>query len=129
MKKPERINQITLPPLSFKEREVAYVKCLGTMMRSDRVDQQDDGRKPATVMRVLNLEDMLEYRLVCPALLVSAFADEGFEYKGKCFEIIVSREKKPGKDYKEVEVFELKDPGDTLVQTDASKQKKADGKA
>lgn len=104
----ERLQQITLPALSFKDRAVAYIRCIGKMCCSDRVDSKDDGRKAATVMRVINLEDGLQYRLICPALLVSAFADEGFEYVGKCFEVQVSPNKKPGKDYKEVEVFEIK---------------------
>ena len=42
----ERTRQITLPALSFKEREVAYIKCIGPMSQSDRVSQSDDGRKP-----------------------------------------------------------------------------------
>lgn len=114
--KPIRQKQITLDVLSFKDREVAYIKCVGHMVRSDRVDQKDDGREPATVMRIVNLEDGLEYRMVCPALMVSAFEDEGFEYQGKCYEVRVSSRPVPGKRYKHVEVFEIADPGDAFIE-------------
>lgn len=121
---PTRTHQITLPPLSFKKREVAYIRCLSKMHKSDRVDREDDNREPATVMRVTDLQDGGEYRLVCPALMVSAFADEDFEYVEKCFEIRVSPEPKPGKRYKEVEVYQIKDPGDKLIEEDAATTKR-----
>jgi len=113
--KPERIKQITIDVLSFKERDVVYIRCLGEMHRSDRVDKKDDGRESATVMRVVNLEDGLEYRLVCPSLMVSAFEDESINYVGKCFEVTVSSRPVPGKRYKSVEVYEIADPGDELI--------------
>lgn len=112
---PVRTKQITLDVLSFKEREVAFIKCIGRMTTSDRVDKKDDGREPATVMRVINLEDGAEYRLVCPSLMVSAFEDEGFDYQGKCYEVRVSARPVPGKRYKHVEVFEIQDPGDEYI--------------
>ena len=109
-----RIRQITLPALSFKSREVAYVKCIGPLTQSDRVSQQDDGRKPATVMRVINLEDGGEYRLICPTLLVSALEDEGLDYLAKCYEIRVSPEKLPGKNYKSVNIYEIEDTAEDV---------------
>ena len=106
----KRKKQITLDVFSFKSREVAYVKFLSTTARSDRVGEEDDGRKTAITARIVNLEDGAEYRMVCPALLVSALAEEGIDYVGKCFEITVSKEPKPGKQYKEVECWEIDDP-------------------
>lgn len=103
----KRIKQITLDVLSFKGREVAFVKFIGKLHRSEKVDESDDGRKPATVARVINLEDGQEYRLVCPSLLVSALNEDETEYLNKCYEIRVSLNTKPGKAYKEVEVYEI----------------------
>lgn len=113
--KPERIKQITIDVLSFKERDVAYVRCLSEMHRSERVDKKDDGREAATVMRVINLVDGLEYRLVCPSLMVSAFEDESIPYVGKCFEVTCSSRPLPGKRYKSCEVYEIGDPGEELI--------------
>lgn len=106
----KRTKQVTIDALSFKTRERAYVRFLGEMHKSEKADEADDKREPATVARVLNLEDGHEYRLICPALLVSAILEEGVEYVGHCFEINVSRDPKPGKRYKEVEVYEIECP-------------------
>lgn len=102
-----RKKQVTLPGLSFKNREIAYVKALSTMHKSVRDSEPDKGEKPATVMKVLNLQDNKEYRLICPALMVSSFNDEGDEYVGKCYEIIVPAALVPGKRYKDCEVYEI----------------------
>lgn len=126
--KPQRLQQITLDALSFKERDVVYIRCLGEMHRSERVDKKDDGREPATVMRVTNLEDGQQYRLVCPSLMVSAFEDEAFEYKGKCFEITCSARPLPGKRYKACEIYEIVDPGEELIVTDKTIEVLRNGK-
>lgn len=110
----ERIEQITLPGLSFKGREVAYVKSLALMTSSERVSEGDDKRKRATVMKVINLEDGQVYRLICPSLLISALEDEGTDYVGKCYEINVTPDKLPGKDYKGVRVYEIKCPDNPI---------------
>lgn len=102
-----RQEQITLPGLSFKDREIAYIKVLSPMITSERQAGSDDKRKPATVIKVENLQDHLNYRLICPALLVSSFMDEGEEYVGKCYEIIVTSQVLPGKSYKGVQVFAI----------------------
>lgn len=102
-----RLEQVTLPGLSFKNRQRAYIKCLGPIVESKRVGEAQDGRKAAHVMKVMNLKDKLMYRMICPALMLSAFDDEGEEYVGKCYEIYVSRNKVRGKDYKDVHVWEI----------------------
>lgn len=102
-----RKKQVTLPGLSFKKREIAYIKVLAPMTKSVRDSEQSKDDKPATVMKVLNLQDHKEYRLICPSLMVSSFADEGEEYVGKCYEVIVPAELVPGKRYKNCEVYEI----------------------
>lgn len=102
-----RKQQVTLPSLSFKEREIVYIKILTALGRSDRVDQQDDGRKPAITCRVLNLLDQKEYILICPTLMASAFADGHIDPVGKCFEVTAPRHMRPGKDYKDVDVYQI----------------------
>jgi hypothetical protein len=102
-----RKQQVTLPGLSFKDREIVYVKILTEIGRSERVDERDDNRKAANTCRVLNLRDNKQYILICPALMVSAFADLREDPVGKCYQIIAPKHKKPGKDYKEVEVWEV----------------------
>lgn len=107
MSNDHRRKQITLPGLSFKTRQIAYIKALGEMQQSTRVKEQQDNRQSATVMKILNLQDQMEYRLICPALMISAFGDEGDKYIGKCFEVVVSAEKMVGKDYKDCQVYEI----------------------
>lgn len=102
-----RLGQVTLPGLSFAKREIAYVKVLSAMVTSVRNDEPDSGNKPATVMKVLNLQDQMEYRLICPALLVSSLTDEGEDYVGKCYEIQVPKDILPGKRYKACQVYEI----------------------
>ena len=102
-----RKSQVTLPGLSFKDREIAYVRIETPLVRSERNDELKEGEKPATVCKITNLQDGKLYRLICPALMVSALMDEGTDYVGKSFEIIVSSQPKPGKRYKEVEVYEI----------------------
>lgn len=110
--KVKRNRQITLPPLSFKDRECAYVLFLSKMQRSDRVDEEDDGKEAATTARVLNLEDGKEYHLICPTVLVSSLCRDSNQYVGMCYEIIVSKDPKPGKRYKEVEVYAIDSPSE-----------------
>lgn len=106
----KRKNQITLEVFSFKTREVAYVKFLTKITRSERVDESDDGKQVAWTARIINLEDGLQYRMVCPTLLVSALVEEDIDYVFKCFEVTVSKDPKPGKRYKEVECWEIDEP-------------------
>lgn len=107
-----RKQQVTLPGLSFKERERAFVKILGPMVKSDRDADDKKGDKAATVCKVIDLQTGELARLICPALMVSALNDEGVDYVGKCYEIIVTANKLPGKDYKGVEVYEIDCNGD-----------------
>lgn len=108
--KPERVAAVTVPALSFKNRTVAYVRFEGELKLSDKVERVDDKRQPATVARVVNLEDGKPYDLIAPTLLVSALLKYPVGYVGKCFEIEVSKEKVPGKQYKEVACHEIKCP-------------------
>ncbi len=107
-----RKQQITLPGLSFKDRTHAYVKILSKMHQSERVDTKDDGRKAATICKVIDLQTAEMCRLICPALMVSALIDTNEAYVGKCYEIVVSSEKVPGKDYKSVRVYEIEEDAD-----------------
>lgn len=103
-----RTKQITLPSLSFKEREIVYVKILTEMHKSERVDQSDDKREPATTCRVTNLQDGKDYILICPTLMVSSLQDIGAEYVDQCFEVRTTMKPMPGKQYKGVEVYGIK---------------------
>ncbi len=105
-----RKQQITLPPLSFKKRTRALIRIESPMRKSERVDEADDKRRPATTCRVTDLEDGRLYIMVCPALMVSAICEGMDEYVGKFFEVVVSAEPMPGKRYKGVEVYEIEAP-------------------
>ncbi len=107
-----RKQQLTLPGLSFKGRTNAFVKILSKMHVSERVDSKDDGRKAATICKVIDLQTGELCRLICPALMVSALNDDGIEYVNKCYEIVVSAEKVTGKDYKDVSVYAIDCDGD-----------------
>ena len=107
MKTDHRQAQITLPGLSFKDREIAYIKVLGPMHKSEREEVEGSNRSAATVMKVENLQDGKEYRLICPTLMVSSFQDEGENYVGNCYEIQVTAQVLPGKQYKGVEVYKI----------------------
>lgn len=122
--KVERLEQITLPGYSFKEREQGYIKSLGLMSSSQRVSEGDDKRKRATVMKIIDLETGELFRMICPSLLVSALEDEGTDYVGKCYEILVTADKLPGKDYKGVRVYEIKCPSDSPPVASSSDTKK-----
>jgi len=106
----KRIAPVTVPALSFKSRTRAYVRIESEMHESGAVGQEDDGREPAVICRVTDLEDGQLYELICPTLLVTALDRYPGGYKGLCFEIDVSAAAKPGKRYKEVTVYEIEDP-------------------
>lgn len=108
--KTKRKQQITLPSLSFKGVEARYVKFLGKLHKSDKLDEGEDNRQAATTARVLNLEDWREYTLICPTLLVSALDEGSVEYVGKCFEVICPLDPRPGKRYREIECYEIEQP-------------------
>jgi hypothetical protein len=106
----ERTQQISLPALSFKKRTRAYVKIVGKLHKSERADREDDGREPATIVKVVDLEDGLKYRMICPSVLVGILTDDEVDYVGKCFEINVAAEPVAGKRYKMVDLWEIKCP-------------------
>ncbi len=106
----KRKQQITLPALSFKKRTRALIRIETPMRKSDRVDEADDNRQPATTCRVTDLQDGKLYIMVCPALMVSAICEGMDEYVGKCFEVLVSAETMPNKRYKGVAVYEIEAP-------------------
>jgi len=107
-----RLEQLTLPALSFKECTQLFVRSVGTMHTSKIDAESDGGRKPATTMRVINLETGELARLICPALLVTALEADATHYVNKCYEINVSKDKLPGKNYKDVTVYRIECPKD-----------------
>ena len=109
---PKRVGTLTVPPLSFKLRTLAYVRVLTAMHESASVGDEDDGRAPATICRVVNLADGKEYDFLVPTLVQSAWTRYGGEYVGKCFEVRMSKDAAPGKRYKTAEVYEIEDPKD-----------------
>lgn len=110
MASPVRKEQIDLPALSFKKRTRAYVKILGTLHKSERADREDDGREPATIVKVIDLEDGLKYRMICPSVLVGILTDDELDYVGKCFEVNVAAQPAEGKRYKMVQLWEIECP-------------------
>lgn len=106
----KRIATVSLPPLSFKGRTVAFVKILSEMFQPAEEDSPETDRTPATTCRVVNLEDGAEYNLICPTVLVSELKKYSAGYVGKCFEISVTADKLPGKSYKGVSVYEVACP-------------------
>lgn len=106
----KRIAQVTLPAISRKGHPKLYVYFLSELKRSEVSEGEDIDRKPATVARVINLEDGGEYNYVASALAVSALQQYPGGYVGKCFEINHSADKIPGKDYYGVDIYEIERP-------------------
>lgn len=118
----KRVKAWTLPVFSFKERTVGYVKILNEMVESSY--KQEEGKRsrgPATVCRIVNLEDGGEYDMIVPALVQSTLRDKVRTYVGKCFEIRVTAAELPGKNYKGAEVYEIEEPKAAPVAAKASK--------
>lgn len=105
-----RKQKVTLPALSFKDCTQHYVQITSEIKRSERVEEKDDKRQPANTCRCRNLKDGEEYILICPAMMVGSMRDTGMDYIGKYFEINVTAEALPGKDYKGVTVYEIEKP-------------------
>lgn len=112
---PKRLNAVTLPPLSFKTRERVYVRFVSELGCADNIRVDEKSGKPATTATVDNLEDGKRYTLIAPALAVSALRRYPGGYEGRCFEIAASKDKVSGKNYKAVDVYEIEDPGATLI--------------
>jgi len=107
-----RVSQITLPALSFKNRNTAYVEFLSLMVKNEDSDKDKPGRRPATVAKVLNLQDGATYLLLCPSLLITALNSASEDYVGKCYEIHVSTAKVEGKEYKAVNCWRIEPDAD-----------------
>jgi len=107
---PTRKKALSLPVLSFKERDLAFVRFTSGITQSTIRKGDDDDRKPAMVAEVVNLETGEQQTLICPAALVGTLEDAGDEYIGRCYEIHVTPEKLPGKEYKGVTVYEIECP-------------------
>lgn len=102
-----RKRSVVLPTLSFKTRQVAFVKVLGEMVRGDRIEGEKDNKEPAMLAHVVDMQTGEEYNLICPTLLVSAWEKMEGGYVGKAFEVRVSAQPLPGKRYKAVTVYEV----------------------
>jgi len=107
MSNEHRIKSIALPTLSFKDREIAYIKILAKAVTPDADQKEESGKGNATVMKVIDLQTGEEVRLICPSVLTGILHEEGENYVGKCYEVYASSQVKPGKRYKEVEVYEV----------------------
>ena len=123
----KRKQQVTLPALSFKDNTQLFVYITTEIHQSERVEKKDDGRKPANTCRCINLADNKEYILICPTLMVSALQDGGIEYVGKYFEVNVTADKLPGKDYKGVEVYEIDKPANIPMKPEDMELTNSDG--
>jgi hypothetical protein len=113
----KRLKSITVPTLSFKNRDLLYIRCIGELFKGKDLSGAGEGptRKPADLMRVINLEDGVEYELVCPTLLVSTLKEKVIDYVGKCFEVHATADKIAGKNYKGITVHEIEDPEGGLI--------------
>ena len=100
---------VNLPALSFKNKELLYLKFLTMLATSQHVGEEDDGREPATTARVINIETGEVCEFIAPTLLVSALSRYG-AYVGKCFEIHCTKDKMPGKNYRGVTCYEIEEP-------------------
>ena len=111
-----RTKAITLPTFSFKKRTEAYVKCMSEIYLGQELDEvKSDGtiekKAPAHLMKIIDLETTTPCEMIVPTLLLSTFTEKlDNDYVGRCFEIIVSAQPREGKRYKEVQVFEIKEP-------------------
>lgn len=109
-----RERSVTLATLSFKKRERAYFKPLDTMREStskQKLRLDADGKpiaqRPATIMRVLDLEVDEERTMIVPSVLASQLSENFGEYVGKSFEVIMRKQE--DKAYKSCELYLLKD--------------------
>lgn len=115
--KPVRVEPVTLPTLSFKDRTLAYLQFVTPIEKGRRIEtDEEQAKEPADIARVIDLETGEMFELVCPMLLVTALTERVPNYVGLCFEIQVSAEPRPGKKYKDVTVFRIECPDvDTLM--------------
>lgn len=107
----KRVGAVTVPTLSFKSRDRVFVKILEPIHLGKQLKETTgkEAQKPAHICRVVDLEDGSIKDLICPAVMVSTFAEgDEKDYIGKCFEIIAT--KKEGKSYKIVEIHLIDDP-------------------
>jgi len=102
-----RKKQISLDALSFKNRNTVFITVMAPMQKNENDGKVKDGRNPATIMRVTDLQTGEICLLLCPALLITTLESYGDDYVGKSYEIHVSTDKVKGKDYKAVSVWEI----------------------
>lgn len=96
----KRGSDASLPTLSFKNTENLFVKFL------EPIKYVVDGDKSINLVKVTNLMDGKVYNLICPTVLTSKMSAIGHEiYVGREYEI--EAKEVPGKDYKEVTVYNL----------------------
>jgi hypothetical protein len=106
----KRIASVNLPSLSRKNKATLFLYILSDLKRSELIDESDDSRQPATTCRVLDLEDGKLYQWVAATVAVSALQRYPNGYVGKCFEVFHHPEKAAGKQYYDVDVFEIEPP-------------------
>jgi len=110
MKQYKRKTAVTLPVFSFKDRTLAFVRIDDELRQGEHLKGEDAGKQPPWLCTITDLESGNQYEMIAPTLLVTALTEKVGDYVGRCFEIHVSAEPRPGKDYKDVTVYEIECP-------------------
>ncbi len=111
---PKIVGLVTRPTLQMKPSTPIYIKILSDITDSKSTVQKkgQEERKPAKIMTVLDLTDMKEKIVVCNKVLVSDLEEVDGGYKGRCFGITKSAEKKKGDagEYYRFDITLIEDP-------------------
>lgn len=92
---------ITVPTISFKNRDTLSFKCLDEIRQGKAVKDQE---KPADLVRIINLETGELLDLILNTVLKETLADYG-NYIEKCF--LATAHQVSGKKYKNFTVSEI----------------------
>jgi hypothetical protein len=104
---------INLPAYSFKKRTVGYLKFISEIILATdpvQIEGQPKKKKKADTVRAIDLETGEMVQLIMPKALVGTFLENRIDYQGKCWEIHVTADTLPGKEYKGVKVYPCADP-------------------
>lgn len=109
-KKFKRKGAVTLPPYSFKNRDVGYLRIESEIVQGKTI--RTDGKptdKPADICKAVDLETGEMVTFVVPTVVKAALVEEVGDYIGKCFEI-EKIGKREGKRYVDYAVYEIECP-------------------
>lgn len=104
-----RRRSLSVPLMSLNHTPHAFVKVTGELREEHMPGLATKGDGTVTIVPVIDLETGEDKILLCLSMLTSALNHVPEGYVGKCFEVQVEAPR-PGKSYKEIEVWEIDCP-------------------